>query len=260
MEESIYEHLIEQIKDIPLEPVPGEPAGADSDELRAYRMEALLKQVRKMALKRFFQMPDSFRKVNNQDDWIQEAMILFCQHTQDYDKDKGSFENYIRFMISRRLISLQRTLFRKNPPVDDELLKLAASIKREKGEAPSTADLADLTGRSEASVRSALEAGGGPRVFTEMPEDGPAPKDVKIGVSPEDQYIRHETRKILWGCINRLDPLSKLLFVRHEFYEVSLRELYSKLLFSTESLSTFQRTYKRNIYGRVQRCVKSRLG
>ncbi len=260
MADGMYEHLIEQTEDIPLEPVPGEPAEGDSGELRAYRIKALLKQVRKMALKRFFQMPESFRKVSTQEDWIQEAMILFCQLSKHYDKDKGSFENYVRFMISRRLVSIQRTLFRKNPPVDEELLKLAASIKREKGKTPSTEDLADLTGRSEASVRSALEAGGGPRIFTEMPEGGAAPKDVKIGVSPEDQYIRHETRKVLWGCINRLDPLSKLLFVRHEFYEVSLRELYRKFPFSTESQSTFQRTYKRSIYGRVQRCVQSRLG
>ncbi len=249
-----------------------------------------------MAVNKFYQTPDSFRTTHTMDDWIQEAMIILFDLCSSYDSEKGPFDNYARFIISKRLISMQRDIFRKNPPVNEDLRKIAVSLKRENSREPSVKELSDITGRSENEIREFMETGVGKRVFAKENEGVHEKKEVKIGMTPEEQYIRLEARKILWDCVEKLEPGSKLLFVRHELQDVSLENLYDNLnlsetiektdhglkllflrhefegasfenlyenpeireIFGAESLRTFKRRYRDKVYQLVYDCVKAR--
>ncbi|MEE4358842.1 MAG: sigma-70 family RNA polymerase sigma factor [Desulfococcaceae bacterium] len=261
MDEQIFSLLAEKTAGFVFSAESGEPEGLSGDELHLFRLKALLTQVRQMGIRKFYQMPEDFRISQTMEDWMQDAMIFLCRLTDDYDPKKGPFNNYARFIVSRRLTDIQRKMFRKNPPLEEDLRKLAQSLRRETGKEPDVRELADLSGRSESEIRKFLEGGVGERVFVREHEGQERP-EVRAGISPEEQYIRAECRKILLDCIEKLDADFKMLFMHREFEGYSFRELYdapeNREILDSHSEKTFQRRYKDQVYDAVQDCVEAR--
>jgi RNA polymerase sigma factor (sigma-70 family) len=260
MSERIFQELARKTRGFYLSPVKDEPDNLSEEEIHRLRLLALMDQVRKMAIRKYHQMPNSFRIARTTDDWIQDAMIVLFKQCDTYNADIGPFDHYVRFKVSRALIDIQRKLFRANPAVDDDLRKISASWKRENGRNPSAQELADLTGRSVEETEKFLEQGIGQRVFSEESEMT-VRKNEKTELSPEEEYIRAETRKILWNCIEQLKPELKLLFIRHELEEMPFSILYDephiRAILESNSLRSFQRDYDRLIYQRVRICVSA---
>jgi len=209
-----------------------------------------------MAVTKFYQMPESFATSHTMDDWIQEALIIMFQCCQSYD-GRGPFDHYVRFMVSRRLVSMQRKVFSENPPADRDLYKKVQAYKRKKGRLPKAEELAEETGFDKAAIQKYLESGYGQRTVTTGVETVCQNKAVKAGLSPETQYMHHEARKILRDCIEKLQPEMKMMFIRHEFDELSFKKLYRQLNINDPSFSTFKRWYKKNVYESVENCVSS---
>ncbi len=221
-------------------------------------IQALMPEVRKMAVKKFYQMPKRLRTLHTQDDWIQDAMVIFLNLVSNYSPEKGAFENYIRFTLPKRLMSILRDILKKDPLVNEELLKLSKSLERELGRKPSAEEFAEDSGYSTEKAQEFLDSGFGERIFGGEDE---MQAEVKTGISPEEQYIRLEARKILWDCIDRLEPeLMKSLFIRHEFDGVSFQKLFDRpecrKILGSSSLSTFQRDYKKRASDPVENCVR----
>lgn len=210
-----------------------------------------------MAKKKSIQMHESYR---TKDDWIQDALIILYNSCESYEPGKGAFNNFARFMVSRRLISIQRDLYRKNPPVNDDLRKVFLSLKREKGRKPTAEELMEVTGLSREQIEKFMDSGFGERMFTRAKDDV-LEKHVKTGMSPEEQYIRLEARKILGDCIEKLEPEIKLLFKLHEYENISFQKLFDDVKFrnillkKAGSLKTFQRRYEEDVYSPVRHCV-----
>lgn len=256
--QSLLKELAKKTKNFPFSGTVGEASSGSQEEIRLSRLEMLVNQVRKMALQKHFQMPDSFRTERTADDWIQEAMIMLYNLCSDYDPERGNFDNYARFIIPRRLTSIQRDIFRKNPPLTEALRKIAVSLKREKGRDPTLEELSDFTGRSISEIRDFMEYGTGKRIFATENEAAHEKKDVKVGMTPEEQYIKLEERRILWDCVDQLDPESKLLFIRHHIEGSSFEKLLEnpgiRKIF--RSLSTLKRKYRENIFNVLRDCVQ----
>ncbi len=254
--------LAEMTGEFSFSEVSGEPSKASENEIRLFRLKALINQVRQMAVRKFYQMPESFRVMHTMEDWIQDAVILLWNLCSTYDPERAPFNNYARFIATRRLTDIQRGLFRKNPPVYDELKKIEASLKGKKGGKPTIEDMAEFMGLSERQVRKIIERGVGQRIVSREGE-GDSIKEVKTGWSPEEQYIRLEARKILWGCIDLLEQGQRTLFIYHELEKVSHEKLYDNpgnrkiLECRNGSLSTFKRRYGK-IYDRVRDCLHIR--
>ncbi len=146
-----------------------------------------------------------------------------------------------------------------NPPVYGELKENDASLVRKKGGKSTVKETAELMGLRERRVSKIIERGAGQRIVSREGEGG-SRKEVKTGFSPEEQYIRLEARKILWGCIDLLEPGPKTLFIHHELEKISFEKLFDtpgsrKILGRRNcSLSTFKRRY-RKIYDRVRDCL-----
>ncbi len=256
MEESYFQVFSEQTKDFIFSKVGDEPTGVTEEKLRNFRLLALIRQVRKMAIKKFYQMPESFATSHTMDDWIQEALIIMFQCCQSYDR-RGPFDHFVRFMVSKRLISMQRKVFSENPPADRDLYKKVQAYKRKNKRLPTADELAQETGFDKAAIQKYLESGYGQRTVTTGVETICQNKDVKAGLSPETQFIHHEARKILRDCIENLQPEMKMMFIRHEFDELSFRKLYKRLQIKKPGFSTFKRWYKDNVYADVENCVSS---
>ncbi len=260
MNRGLFILLAEKTEKFTFSKVSGEPSDTSEERLRLFRLKELLAQVRKMGIRKYHQMPESFRISRTMDDWIQDAMIVLCGLLDEYDPQKGPFNNYARFIVSRRLTDIQRSLFRKNPPLDDDLRKVALSWKRENRTEPTAKELADLTGRDESEIRKFLEKGGGERVFVRENEETET-ADVRPCASPEQLYIREEARHILWECVEKLAPDLKMLFMHREFEGFSFQKLWeepkNREILDSTSEKTFQRRYRERIYDRVQDCVQT---
>ncbi|NJL60302.1 MAG: hypothetical protein HC887_12385 [Desulfobacteraceae bacterium] len=135
-----------------------------------------------MAVKKYYQMPAGFRLNHTKDHWIQDAMIIFWNLCLNYDPKQGAFDHYVRFMMPRRLTSIQRDIFRENPKTDEN---------------------------PENPVKE--------RMFISGDDDMAEKRESEESISVEAQYINEEARKILWECIEKLEPISGQLFMRHEF-------------------------------------------
>lgn len=222
-------------------------------------IQALIPEVRKMAVKKFYRMPKRLRTLHTQNDWVQDAMVIFLNLVSNYSPEKGAFENYVRFTLPKRLISVQRDIFKDNPLVNEELWKLSKSLERELGRKPSAEEFAEHAGYSIEKAQEFLDSGFGERIFGGEDE---VQAEVKTGISPEDQYIRLEARKILWECIDHLEPGLKVLFVRHEFDGISFQKLFDKpecrKILESRSISTFQRDYKKTAFDSVENCVRNK--
>jgi len=261
MNQGLFSLLAQKTEKFTFSRVSGEPSGESEERIRLFRVKELLVQVRKMGIRKYYQMPESFRISRTMDDWIQDAMIVLCSLLEEYDPGRGPFNNYARFIVSRRLTDIQRSLFRKNPLLDDDLRKVALCWKRENGREATAKELADLTGRSESEILQFLEKGGSERVFVREKEEMET-ADVRPGASPEQLYIREEFRQILWECIEKLDADLKMLFMRREFEGFSFQKLWDEIrnreILDSSSEKTFQRRYKERIYDKVQDCVQAR--
>jgi len=222
-------------------------------------IQALIPEVRKMAVKKFYRMPARLRTVHTQEDWIQDAMVIFLNLVSNYSPEKGAFENYIRFTLPKRLMSILRDILKKDPLVNEELWKLSKSLERELGRKPRAEEFAEHSGYSTEKAQEILDAGFGERIFGGEDE---IQAEVKTGISPEEQYIRLEARKILWDCIDRLERELKLLFIRHEFDGISFQKLFDKpecrKILESGSLTTFQRDYKKKASDSVENCVRNK--
>ena len=256
MEDSYFQSFSDLTKDFILSKIDDEPAEVTQEELRKFRLSALIRQVRKMAIKKFYQMPESFATSHTMDDWIQEALIIMFQCCQSYDR-RGPFDHFVRFMVSKRLVSMQRKVFSGNPPADRDLYKKVQAYKRKNKRLPTADELALETGFDKDAIEKYLESGYGQRTVTTDSEKACQNKDVKVGLSPETQFIHHEARKILRDCIEKLQPEMKMMFIRHEFDELSFKKLYKQLKIKKPGFSTFKRWYKDNVYADVEDCVSS---
>ena len=230
------------------------PAGIHGDP-HAREVKALITQVRKMAIKKSFQLSETFAADCDREEWVQLAMISMFHCCEAYDR-KRPFDNYVRFMVSRKLSDKQRALMRKNPPADKEILSLYCEMKKSMGNKTAIARLAQDTNRTTAQLQNIVDAGVGPRVFTSEAEDTLRTTASPASMVPEKQTEVREIHEILWACINKLTPISKALFIRHEMEEISFKKLFAEV-YGKRSFATFKRWYKAEVFEQVRQCVVS---
>ena len=226
-------------------------------DAHAREIKWLMRDVRKMAIKKSFQLPELFAANFDRDDWVQLAVIIMFQCCEKYD-GKRPFDHFVRFMVSRRLQDQHRSLMRKNPPTDGEVLLLYGEIKKTKGDRKALQVLADKTGRSIEQLREIISSGVGQRIFTAESQETIAMASAPESLTPARQAESNELQDILFDCIDKLEDREKSLFLRHEMEGVSLKNLFSGSCY-TYSFATFKRKYKSDIFEKVQRCVTSRV-
>lgn len=249
------------------EKVPNEPASASEQELRDYRLRVLIKKVWNMGEKKYYQMPESFRTELSQDEWIQEALVIFTEQARKYDPGKSQYFNrFILKMVKNRLTSKLREFYRKNTLSDDELKNISASLTQQYGRELTPEELSGETGISKEDARAFLNCGIHKKIVqkTRLDElDKASPHaDMKTEKSPEEEYILKEARKILRDCIEQLEAGLKLLFMHREFDGFSFEKLYSQFgkILESNSTSTFQRRYKERVFQKVHDCVQKQYG
>jgi len=219
----------------------------------------LMAGVRRMAVKKSLQLPESFSVDCDRDDWIQLAMITMFQCCEKYDR-KRPFDNYTRFMVSKKLADKHRSLLRKNPPADNEILYLYREMKKIQGNDDAIAKLARDTNRSVEQLQELIDVGVGPRTFTSQISDSSFSEPATKKPSPEARLDKEEMEQILWRCINALSQKAKFLFIRYEMEEknISLKNLFVEAC-CKRSLATFKRWYKAEIFDKIQQCVVSQV-
>lgn len=226
--------------------------GGDS---HARQVKALITEVRKMAIKKSFQLPETFSADCDREDWIQLSMITMYQCCEKYDGDRP-FDNYVRFMVSRKLQDKQRSLMRRNPPTDREVLYLCRELKKIKSDENAIAKLAEETNRTVEQLQELSASGVGPRVFASETESTLHFAASSGSLSPGAQTEAKEMRRILLSCIDRLAENEKALFIRHELEEMSFKTLFAESCYE-QSFATFKRWYKTEIFEKVRKCVLS---
>lgn len=218
----------------------------------------LMNAVRRMGVQKSLKLPESFAADCDRDDWIQLAMITMFECCEQYDR-KRPFDNFVRFMVSKKLADKQRALLRKNPPVDREIMALYYEMKKIRGDDTAIARLADETGKSVEQLRSIVEAGVGARVFTSEraanDENDHFPMEaVSRGKTPEREVRDQELQRILFECLQQLSEKARSLFQQHELEEKSFKKLFAITDYS-KSFASFKRWYKTEIFDRIQQCV-----
>ncbi|RTZ97751.1 MAG: hypothetical protein DSY90_06455 [Deltaproteobacteria bacterium] len=186
------------------------------------RVRRLVTQVRKMAITYFYQTPAAFAREFDQDDWVQHAMIHFFKCIETYDR-KRPFDNFVRYIVKRRLEDQRRRLYRSNPETD--------------------------TG-----------ADGRPsRFFSGISASIQRKAEADPAAGPEQDFLRKEAARILLKCVRQLEKVERMLFAKHEMENVSFRKLYDLVPGYAKSFATFKRWYQTNIFDRVKTCTRSRL-
>jgi len=235
--------------------IPGSISGTPHERV----IKFLMTGIRRMAVKKSLQLPENFSADCDRDDWIQLAMITMFQCCEKYDR-KRPFDNYVRFMVSKKLADKHRSLLRKNPPADKETLYLYNEMKKIQGNEEAIAKLAQDTNRSMEQLQELIDAGVGPRTFTSQVSDVSFPEAATKNPSPEARLDKEEMAEILWRCIKALSQKAKFLFIRYEMEEsdISLKKLFIEAC-CKRSLATFKRWYKAEVFERVQQCVVSQV-
>jgi len=226
--------------------------GGDS---HARKIKALIAEVRRMAIKKTFQLPETFIAECDRDDWIQLSMITMYHCCERYDHNRP-FDNYVRFMVSRRLQDKQRSLMRKNPPTDREVLYLYAEMKKIKSDDQAIARLAEDTDRTVEQLQELVSSGVGPRVFVSGMEDVLETAVSSESLSPGAQAEAKEKHTILFACIDKLSNKQKSLFIRHEMEDISFKKLFTESC-CERSFATFKRWYRSEIFEVIRKCVLS---
>jgi RNA polymerase sigma factor (sigma-70 family) len=212
-----------------------------STDLHPKRVKSLLTQVRKMAIKKYFQTPKRMEPFFSKEDWIQTAMITLFECCETYD-GKQPFDNYARFMVSRRLTDKQRELYRRNPSESESKVDSEPNKPVDSRDDDPPAPMGHCH-----------------RPITEAIEEDRQYKDDSGACCPETSYIMEESRRTLLDCIDKLDAKSKALFVRHEMEEVSFQDLYHRFRIVQMAFSSFKRWYKDHVFDFVKKCVNDRM-
>ncbi len=224
-------------------------------------VKLLINDVRRIALKKSMQLPETFSSYCDQDDWIQLAMITMFECCEKYDGQRP-FDNYVRFMVSKKMADHQRTLLRKNPPADKEILFLYHEIKKTRGDNKAIAKLAEDTGKTVEQLLEIVNTGVGARTFTnELPDEyrkNFAINHVSKTQTPEEITATREMQQTLLLCLAELPQKKQALFLKHEIEEVSFKRLFEQVGYE-KSFATFKRWYKTEIFDPVQRCVLSKI-
>lgn len=254
-EQRYLQHLLhtlaEMTQDFLFEPAPNEPEDSSLNELRLFRLYRLLDQVKRMVNKRFYQLPESFREMQNldYDDWMQEAMVVLIDETQKYDIAAGvPYQKYITSRIKWRLIDKQRTVDRQHSLVNEHVKDAIEALKQQRGHDPTPDEIAEYLGCEVWAVQEALEQ----RRFVRPEDQGQI--EAHTQSSPHDEWLR----KRLWECIERLEPDQKELFVRHEMENESFPALFREFcqVFASKSIRSFQRHYGEQVFEPVRLCVE----
>ncbi len=222
-------------------------------------VKALIKNARTMAVSKSMQLPESFSS-SSRDDWIQLAMITMFECCEKYDR-KRPFDNYVRFMVSKKMADHHRSLLRKNPPADKDILPLYYEMKKIKGDKAAVAELAQDTGKTVDELYAIINAGVGNRtVVGEMTDESSEHIRIKLSSepkSPEEITAQKEIHRILLQCLKKLSQKVRALFLQHEIEEISFKKLFEQACYE-KSFASFKRWYKTKIFTPVQECVLSK--
>jgi RNA polymerase sigma factor (sigma-70 family) len=263
--EGIFSELSEITKDFDFETDEG-PEGETQEEQRRRGLLNLITTVRKMAQKRFRQMPEDFRAAHDDDDCVQEAMTTLIIQTRQYKPKEGYYyyNKYMAGILGWRLTSLQRSVFRKNPLVDEDLRKFVGAKRRELGREPTAEEISDITGVTPEHARRALSEGVGAtrRIVRESEgmdmdlNESSGEETGRPGSSPEQAYLNKEFRMIVLECIGRLEPYDRYVVILRYFAELSFADI-SKI--TLEVVGT-ARTQCWRAFGQLRDCVLDRYG
>ncbi len=221
-------------------------------------VKALINDVRRMAVKKSMQLPETFSADCDRDDWIQLAMITMFKCCEKYDR-KRPFDNFVRFMVSKKMADNHRSLLRKNPPADREVLYLYHEMKKLQGNEADLVELAHDTRKSVEQLLKIIEVGVGIRTFTSELTTGDEKTSREIASkkrTPEEKTADKEIRHILLQCMNKLSGKARYLFQQHEIEEISFKKLFEQVCYK-KSFASFKRWYKIEIFDLVQQCVLS---
>ncbi len=228
-----------------------------SEEFHVQRIKSLMQSVRRMAIRKSFQISGLECAGFERDDWIQQAMITMFECCRSYD-GKRPFDNYVRFMVSKKMEDVRRTLLRKNPPVDSDRLRLYKKIKKVRGDKERMQKLVEESGYTEEELTEMVNHGAGMRIFTENKNEVEQEAGFQnISYSTPENSIEHnELGEILLHCINNLTELKQRVFRLHEMQQLSLRTIFDRIKYN-RSFATFKRWYKSDVYESVKKCVIS---
>jgi RNA polymerase sigma factor (sigma-70 family) len=259
--EGIFNKLSETTGSFKFSEIKGEPEEATQTERHRLRLLGLITRVRGMAKKRFRQMPEDFRAVHAEEDWIQEAMIILITESLKYKPKEGYYyDKYILNLINWRLTDIQRSIFRENPPLDQDLRRLIASMRRELKREPSPEEISDLTGISLEDSRRILHEGvGSTRLIARESTviDLNEWSEEKVGrtnCSPEDACMQKEFRLIVIECLSGIRPYDRYVVIQRYFARLSYSDISKIILEAVETT----RTHCRRAFVHLRDCVLSR--
>lgn len=259
--QGVIELLLEITKEFPFSEVKKEPSNASVEEMRLFRVADLVSRTRKLAIRKSKEMPASFRALQSQDEWIQDAMRILYRESARYKPKEGCFYNdyMICFILPKRLIGLQRSVFRKNPPVDEELRQIVSLLRQQLKHRLSAKVIADHTGVSEERAQIFLDTGVGQRILVSEGEINDSDKrseteECNSSESPLEVCLKSEFRRIVLGCIRKLKRNERYVIVRQYFSDMSLADIARGCAEAYEAV----KSRSRRALGSVKGCVQNR--
>ncbi len=231
---------------------PKEPLHAPAEELRLFRLQALLKQMRCIVGRAFVELPSSFRRTAGieEDEWMQEAMIQVVELTKAYDDSKGvPYQKYMVKFLKWRLLNRQKTVCSKHPPKNPDLVKQVEQLAKELGRELTPQEIAKHFGSDVWSTQEAL----GHAVFVSIEEH----------VQIEDQTQRSPHQEFLLNCLlqclETFDLITRNLFIRHEFRNESFPALYDEFgpALGSSSKRSFERHYHDHVFDAIKECAQA---
>lgn len=220
------------------------------------RVKTLIQSVHSMALKKSMQTARLTSAGFAQEDWVQQAIITMFECCKAYDGTRP-FDNYVRFMVAKKMADVQRSFLRKNPPTDAMRLRLYKEIKKIQGNSQAMQKLATENGCTTEDLEEIFASGVGNRTFTGENHDAVSTSPFVANMStPEKEAEHNEMKKILLQCIGALGKIEQRIFRLHEMNNLSLRAIFDHIAYD-RSFATFKRWYKDSIYESVKRCVFS---
>lgn len=194
----IFTELLEITSDFNFYGSKREPEGATPEERHRQRVHALVHMARKMALKRFRQMPEAFRAVHSEDDWIQEAMIILITESLKYrPKDGYYYDKYISERISWRLTDFRRSVCKRNSSPEN-----------------------GRTAQKDAIID-----------LNELDKGQP----YGMSSSPEAICLRKEFCLIIMDCLSDMQEIDRYIVIKHYFYGLSYFEIAGKVQETAEA-------------------------
>ncbi len=260
--EGIFNYLLQITKKFRFSVIKGEPEVTPATRHRV-RLLALITNARRMAKKKYRQMPADFRAVHAEDDWIQEAMEILISGSLKYSPKEGyHYDKYLLSIINWRLTDRQRAIFKENPPIDEDLRKYIASMRRELKREPTPEEISERTGVSLEQIRRVLDEGVG--VTRLIVRESPArdlskcsEEDAGRGdSSPEDALLQKELREIIMECLSEMRSYDRYVVIKRHFEQLSYSEISEIIQEAVETA----RTHCRRAFGHLRNCVLGRYG